>query len=79
MKRNRQRAPIRNPGFWIVILILAGAATGIYFWKPWAAAEVPISETAEVLFGDYIDYVELRGESRNNEKSNWKMSITNPT
>jgi HlyD family secretion protein len=62
MKQNRQRTPIRNPGLWIAVLVLAGVAAGIFFWKPWATADVPISETAEVMLGDYVDYVELRGE-----------------
>jgi membrane fusion protein (multidrug efflux system) len=62
MKRNRHRSPIRKPGLWAGILILTAVGTGVYFWKPWAPAEVPISETAEVLPGDYVDFVELRGE-----------------
>ena len=62
MKQNKQHTQIRNRVLWVVVLVLVAVATGIYFWKPWAAAEVPISETAEVQLGDYVDYVELRGE-----------------
>ncbi len=62
MKRKKHRSTARNPGLWVVIVVLVAAGTGIYFWRPWAAAGVPISETTEVLIGDYVDYVELRGE-----------------
>ncbi len=62
MIRNRHRKKTRIPGLWIVIAVLAALGTGMYFWRPWVAAETTISETAEVLAGDYVDYVELRGE-----------------
>jgi len=62
MKQNRQHTQIWNRGLWIAVLVLAGAATGIYFWKSWAAAEIPIAAIAEVLLDDYVDNVELRGE-----------------
>ncbi len=62
MIRNRHRKKTRIPGLWIVIAVMAALGTGMYFWRPWIAAEATISETAEVLAGDYVDYVELRGE-----------------
>jgi len=62
MKRNGHRKRTRNLALWVVIAVLAAVGTGIYIWRPWAAAGVPISETTEVLSGDYVDYVELRGE-----------------
>jgi HlyD family secretion protein len=62
MKRNNHRKPIRKLRLWIAILILVASGTGIYFWKSGKGAEIPASATAEVQLGDYVDYVELRGE-----------------
>ncbi len=62
MKRNRHPGRSWNLALWVVIVALAAVGTGIYFWRPWASAGVPTSETTEVLSGDYVDYVELRGE-----------------
>jgi HlyD family secretion protein len=62
MKQNRRQQPIRKYGLWIAILALAVIGAVVYFRKPWSDPEVPISETTEVLLGDYVDYVELHGE-----------------
>jgi HlyD family secretion protein len=63
MKQNRKQRPVRKFGLWILIIaVLAILGAGAYFWKPWADSEAPVSETAEVRIGDYVDYVELRGE-----------------
>ena len=62
MRQNRQHTPIRSPGLWNAILVLIIVGTAIYFWNPWAASRATISATAEVQLGDYIDYIELRGE-----------------
>lgn len=62
MKQNRQHTPIRNLRRWMVLLVMTAIGSGIYFWKPWAAADISKSATTEVLLGDYIEYVDLRGE-----------------
>ena len=46
-----------------LILPAAGIAA-IVIWGPWRKSEAPAVSTAEVLLGDFVEYVELRGEIR---------------
>lgn len=46
------------------LLLLAAAGAGIGVWRPWRKSEVPAVPTAEVKLGEFVDYVELRGEIR---------------
>ncbi|MBN2320139.1 MAG: efflux RND transporter periplasmic adaptor subunit [Acidobacteria bacterium] len=62
MKQNRHKKSSRTKKLWVAIVVLAVVGAGIRIWKPWSAKETPIEDTAEVTLGDYIDYVELRGE-----------------
>jgi HlyD family secretion protein len=49
---------------WLGLFILAAAGGGIYIWGPWGKEKAPAVPTAEVKLGDFVDYVELRGEIR---------------
>ncbi|MEJ2246830.1 MAG: efflux RND transporter periplasmic adaptor subunit [Acidobacteriota bacterium] len=62
MKQRKPQKTSRKRRLWVVAGILAAIGLGIYVWNPWSVAEVPLSATTEVVLGDYIDYVELRGE-----------------
>lgn len=48
--------------FWFVLVALALAGSGIFIWGSWKKREAPSVATAEVILGDFVDYVELRGE-----------------
>jgi len=62
MKQIKPRKVLRNSILCIALLILMAAAAGVYVWKPWGTDQSPASETTEVIIGDYVDYVQLRGE-----------------
>jgi len=47
---------------WLGLFLAAAAGTGLYLWGPWGKDKAPAVPTAEVKLGDFVDYVELRGE-----------------
>jgi HlyD family secretion protein len=47
---------------WLGLFLLAAAGAGLYLWGPWGKEKAPAVPTAEVNLGDFVDYVELRGE-----------------
>ena len=49
---------------WLGLLVLVAAGGGVYIWGPWGKEKAPAVPTAEVKLGDFVDYVELRGEIR---------------
>jgi HlyD family secretion protein len=49
---------------WLGLFLLAAAGAGLYLWGPWGKEKAPAVPTAEVKLGDFVDYVELRGEIR---------------
>jgi len=49
---------------WLGLFVLAAAATAAGIWGPWRKSKLPAVATAEVKLGDFVDYVELRGEIR---------------
>ncbi len=73
MRTNGPRKRIvRSICTWLVILAVAAALTGIYL--AWGKKQVPALPTAEVKLGEYVDYVQLRGEVR----ARSSVSITAP-
>jgi RND family efflux transporter MFP subunit len=58
--KSRSASWIRRLGLLLLVLLLAGA--GIYVWGPWKKSMAATIPNAEVKLGDFIDYVELRGE-----------------
>ncbi len=48
----------------IGLLVLAAAGAGIGIWRPWKKSAAPAVPTAEVKLGEFVDYVDLRGEIR---------------
>jgi HlyD family secretion protein len=62
MKNRTPQKTSRKHRLWVVVVILAAIGLGIYVWNTWSVAEVPLSATTEVVLGDYVDYVDLRGE-----------------
>ena len=64
MRHSASRRSKWARNLWLVLFILAAAGGGVYIWGPWGKAEAPAVPTAEVKLGDFVDYVELRGEIR---------------
>ncbi len=58
----RRSSWARRLGAILFLLILVGGGVGL--WRPWAKAKGPSVSTMEVKVGDFVDYVELRGEIR---------------
>ena len=50
----------RRLGLLLLILLMAGA--GIYFWGPKKNSKAATIPSIDVKLGDFVDYVELRGE-----------------
>ncbi len=51
------------------LFVLAAAGAGIGVWKPWKKTAEPAVPTAEVKLGEFVDYIELRGEIRVRQSS----------
>jgi RND family efflux transporter MFP subunit len=49
---------------WLGLFVLAAAGAGVGLWGPWGKGKAPVVPTAEVRLGEFVDYVELRGEIR---------------
>ncbi len=58
--KSRAASWIRRMALILPFMLAAGA--GLYLWRPWGKSEVSTIPTAAVKRGDFIDYVELRGE-----------------
>jgi HlyD family secretion protein len=59
---SRKSSVARN--LWLGLSVLAAAGAGVFIWGPWGKDKVPVVPTVEVKLGDFVDYVELRGEIR---------------
>jgi HlyD family secretion protein len=46
------------------LFVLGLGAAGVGIWGPWGKAKAPAIATVEVKLGEFVDYVELRGEIR---------------
>ncbi len=64
MKRNGPRKSSFARKFGVVLLLLAAAGTAAGIWRPWGKTQGPNVPAEEVKLGDFVDYVELRGEIR---------------
>ena len=53
---------LRRLGFWLALLLLAGVS--VIIWSPWKDKNGPTVPTAEVKTGEFVDYIQLRGEVR---------------
>lgn len=58
--RSRKARIIRGICAWLAVLAVAGG--GIGFLRVWGKKKLPAVPTAEVSVGEFIDYVQLRGE-----------------
>lgn len=59
---SRKRSLFRRVVPWLVVL--AAITAGIAFLGPWRKSKAPTVPTAEIKMGEFVDYVELRGEVR---------------
>jgi HlyD family secretion protein len=57
-----KRSIFRRLVYGLMLLVLAGA--GIVFWGPWRARSAPDVPTGEVKLGEFVEYVQIRGEVR---------------
>lgn len=57
-----KRPVFRRLAYAAVFLIVAGAAVAL--WGPWKAKTAPDVPTGEVKLGEFVEYVQLRGEVR---------------
>ena len=64
MRRSASRRRSWTRFLWLGLFLLVMAGGGIYIWGPWGKEKAPAVPTAEVKLGDFVDYVELRGEIR---------------
>ena len=62
MNHTKSRTVSRIRRLVFVLLMLAVAGAGIYFWGPQKKGNAATIPNAEVKRSDFIDYVELRGE-----------------
>jgi HlyD family secretion protein len=60
MNRSGAVLKIRRLSIWLVILIVAAAS--VWFWSSRKKEKPASIATYEVILGDFVDYVELRGE-----------------
>ncbi len=64
MKHNGSRKSSLRRKLWTTVFVLAIAGGGLAMWRPWEKPKTPNVPTEEVKLGDFVDYVELRGEIR---------------
>src|ERR1019366_7047922 len=62
MTATHRVSALRRLGIWLALLLLAGV--GVFIWKPWKNKNAPTVPTAEVKMGEFVDYIQLRGEVR---------------
>ncbi len=64
MKSTKRGKKSHAGKIWLGLLMLALAGGGIAFWRSRTADRTPDVPTAAVTLGEFVDYVELRGEIR---------------
>jgi HlyD family secretion protein len=57
-----KRSIFRRIAVGLVLLALIG--TGVFLWGPWKAKIVPDIPTGEVKLGEFVEYIQIRGEVR---------------
>jgi RND family efflux transporter MFP subunit len=62
MTATHRVSALRRLGIWLALLLLAGV--GVVIWKPWKNKNAPTVSTAEVKMGEFVEYIQLRGEVR---------------
>ncbi len=62
MTATHRVSALRRLGIWLSLLLLAGL--GVAIWRPWKNKNAPTVPTAEVKMGEFVDYIQLRGEVR---------------
>ncbi|NLT67735.1 MAG: efflux RND transporter periplasmic adaptor subunit [Acidobacteria bacterium] len=61
MNNHARRRIGRRISFWLVVLMIL-ALSGVILYARWAGTGPPAVPSTEVRSGDFIDYIELRGE-----------------
>ena len=62
MNSKSSRTVSRYRRFGLLLFVLVLAAAGIYLWNLRKGGKIPPVPSAEVRSGDFVDYVELRGD-----------------
>ena len=47
-----------------VLILLALIGAGLVLWGPWKVTSAPDLPTGEVWLGEFVEYVQIRGEVR---------------
>jgi len=64
MRGSRSRKGSFARKFWIALLLIGAIGTAAFFWMPRQKSKNSQIPTAEVRLGEFVDYVQLRGEIR---------------